>query len=91
MLEPASTETVKVSSPSILHPLVRPLFSDVLGIFPGRFRGTRMTFKHCQLTAVSFLTHGAGSSWDDQVQGSDLFGLDWPTGTKHVDDGRVFW
>lgn len=50
-----------------------------------------MTFKHYQLTAVSFLTHGAGSSWVDQVQGSDLFGLDWPTGTKHVDDGRVFW
>lgn len=67
MLEPVYTETVKVSSSSVLYPLVRPLFQDVLGIFPGRFRGTRVTFNDYQLTPESFLTHGAGGCWDNQV------------------------
>lgn len=63
MLESVCTETVKVSSSSVLYPLIKPLFQDVLG----RFGGTRVTFNHYQLTSVSFLTHGTGGCWHDQV------------------------
>lgn len=59
-----------------------------MGDLSREVQGTRVTFNDHQLTPVSFLTHGAGSCWDDQ--GSDLFGLDWPTSMKNVDDRRMF-